>query len=239
VPNLGVSLAPSATSTQRGGLVDVTAWVANSGGAGALQTRLEIALPPGLALVGPPAYERGSGCTGTQQIACFLDYVPNGERTRVVFEVRATAAGPETITATASADRDADPTDNAANLEIDVVAPATPPATAPTARSARRTFAGTARADRVTGTAGADVLYGLGGNDVLLGEKGNDVLYGGRGDDVLDGGAGLDRLYGGPGDDTLRARDRNRDVVDCGPGRDVALVDASDRVSGCERVVRR
>jgi Ca2+-binding RTX toxin-like protein len=238
VPNLGVSLAPSATTTQPGGLVDVTAWVANSGGAGALQTHLDIALPQGLTLVGPPAYERGSGCTGTQQIDCFLDYVPNGDRTRVLFEVRASAAGPQTITATTSADRDSDPSDNAANLAIDVVAPTVPPVTTPTTHTAPRTFAGSARADRLTGTAGADVLYGLGGNDVLRGGKGNDVLYGGRGNDVLDGGPGLDRLYGGPGTDTLRARDGRRDVVDCGPGRDVAYVDRIDRVSGCERVVR-
>jgi Ca2+-binding RTX toxin-like protein len=238
VPNLGVSLAPSATTTQPGGLVDVTAWVANTGGAGALQTHLDIALPQGLTLVGPPAYERGSGCTGTQQIDCFLDYVPNGDRTRVLFEVRASAAGPQTITATTTADRDSDPSDNAANLAIDVVAPTVPPVTTPTTHTAPRTFAGSARADRLTGTAGADVLYGLGGNDVLRGGKGNDVLYGGRGNDVLDGGPGLDRLYGGPGTDTLRARDGRRDVVDCGPGRDVAYVDRIDRVSGCERVVR-
>jgi Ca2+-binding RTX toxin-like protein len=73
---------------------------------------------------------------------------------------------------------------------------------------------------------------------VLLGGKGNDVLSGGPGNDVLDGGTGLDRLYGGPGNDTLRARDGQRDVVDCGPGRDAATVDRLDRVSGCE-IVRR
>jgi hypothetical protein len=36
----------------------------------------------------------------------------------------------------------------------------------------------------------------------------------------------------------LRARDNQRDVVDCGPGRDTAYVDRLDRVSGCERVKR-
>jgi Ca2+-binding RTX toxin-like protein len=53
---------------------------------------------------------------------------------------------------------------------------------------------------------------------------------------VLNGGAGTDRLYGGPGNDVLRARDGQRDVVDCGPGRDTAYVDRLDRVSGCETV---
>jgi Ca2+-binding RTX toxin-like protein len=65
------------------------------------------------------------------------------------------------------------------------------------------------------------------------------VLFGGIGNDVLYGGAGSDRLYGGPGNDTLRARDGQRDVVDCGPGRDIAYVDRIDRVSACERIVRR
>jgi Ca2+-binding RTX toxin-like protein len=89
------------------------------------------------------------------------------------------------------------------------------------------------------GTSGADLLYGEGGNDTLLGGRGNDVLFGGRGADVLDGGRGLDRLYGGPGNDLVKARDGARDVVDCGPGRDLAFVDRLDRTSGCERVLRR
>jgi hypothetical protein len=211
--------------------------VRNTGGAGALQTHLDIALPAGLALVGPPYYERGSGCTGTQQIDCNLDYVPNGSETRVVFEVRADASG--TITATTSADRDADPTDNAANVPIAVVAPSAAPAVTPPKRVASRTLAGNARANRITGTAGADLIYGLGGNDTLNGGKGNDVLYGGTGNDTLVGGLGRDRLFGGPGNDVLRARDGRRDVVDCGPGRDVAYVDRLDRVSGCEKVVRK
>jgi Ca2+-binding RTX toxin-like protein len=230
-----VTLAPSTTTPLQGGSVDVTVRVDNTGGAGALQTRLEIALPAGLTLVGPPYYERGSGCTGTQQIDCNLDYVPNGSETRVVFEVRAQASG--TITATVSSDRDSDPTDNAANAAITVVTPTVAPAVTPAHHVAPRTFSGNAGANRITGTAGADLIYGLGGNDVLNGGRGNDVLYGGRGNDVLVGGPGLDRLFGGPGNDVLRARDGQRDVVDCGPGRDIAYVDRFDRVSGCEKIV--
>jgi uncharacterized repeat protein (TIGR01451 family) len=33
---------------------------------------LTIALPPGMRLLGPPAYERGSGCAGTTTITCDL-----------------------------------------------------------------------------------------------------------------------------------------------------------------------
>jgi hypothetical protein len=238
-PNLGVTLTPSATDVHPGDLVDVTARVSNSGGAGSLQTHLAITLPPGLTLMGPPSYERGSGCAGTQSIDCFLDYIPNGGSTQVVFEVRADASGAQQISATASSDRDSDPSNNNASAAINVAAPFTPPpATVPTKRVASHTRAGTNRADRMTGTAAADILYGLGGNDMLLGLGGNDVLYGGKGADTLYGGLGADRLYGGPGNDVLRARDGRRDVVDCGPGRDTAYVDRIDRVSGCETLKR-
>ncbi len=235
-PNLGVTLTSSTTQIAPGGVVDLVANVKNTGDAGALQTHLTIALPASLTLTGPPYVERGAGCTGTQTVDCYLDYVPNGVETPVKFEVRASAAGSQTITATASSDRDADPADNSAGVSLTVAEPAAPPV--PTPVQSPRTRSGTAGPDRLTGTALGDTLYGLGGNDVLLGLGGNDVLFGGRGNDLLVGGPGRDRLYGGPGNDTLRARDGLRDVVDCGPGRDTAIVDRIDRVSGCERVQR-
>jgi hypothetical protein len=174
-----------------------------------------------------------------QQLDCNLDLVLNDSETRVVFEVNATSAGQQTITATIAGDRDSDTSDNAASTAIDVVAPAAPPAAvAPTKRVAPRTFSGTARNDRLVGTPSGDLLYGRAGNDLLLGGGGNDVLYGGTGNDTLDGGKAADRLYAGPGNDVLRARDGVRDVVDCGPGRDLAFVDRLDRVSGCETVKR-
>ena len=238
VPNLAVTLAPSTTAAQTNALFDVSALVRNTGTAAALGAHLDLALPAGLALVGAPSLERGSGCTGSQRIDCNLADVPNGAETRVVFRLRSTEPGHQTITATVFADRDADPTDSAVSTAVDVVAPATQPAVTPATHHVGHTFSGTARADRMTGTAANDVLYGLGGADLLLGGKGNDVLYGGRGNDVLDGGPGNDRLFGGPGNDTLRARDGRRDLVDCGPGRDRAVVDRIDRVSGCELVRR-
>ena len=223
---------------ERDGVVQVTALVRNTGAAAAQRAHLELALPAGLALAGAPSFEIGSGCSGTQQLDCNLDYLPNGAQTRVGLSLRAAAAGRQTITATVSADSDSDPTDSAVSVAIDVAAPVAAPEVVPKTHVASHTVSGTARADRLTGSAANDVLYGLGGADVLRGLKGNDVLYGGRGDDTLDGGAGLDRLFGGPGNDTLRARDGRRDVVDCGPGRDTAFVDRVDRVSGCELVRR-
>lgn len=122
--------------------------------------------------------------------------------------------------------------------------PAELPITGPSPATPR----GTARAVRLVGTARADVLRGRGGDDVLLGRSGPDRLDGGPGRDRLDGGLGDDRLVGGPGRDRLRggpgrdrllAADGVRDVVDCGRGRDAAVVDRRDRVAGCERVTRR
>jgi hypothetical protein len=239
VPNLGVSMSATTSSLQPTGADEITVNVQNTGGAGSLQTHLIVKLPDSLTLLGPPYYERGSGCSGTSTIDCFLDFIPNGAGTPVRFAVRADAPGPATVTATASSDRDSDSSDNTAALTLTVVTPAAPPvppAPAPTVSRAPHTRSGSAHADWLTGTAADDLLYGLAGNDVLLGGRGNDILYGGRGNDVLNGGAGRDRLYGGPGNDILRARDGQRDVVDCGPGRDTAIVDRLDHASGCEIV---
>jgi len=64
------------------------------------------------------------------------------------------------------------------------------------------------------------------------------VLDGGPGNDRITGGYDADRLHGGPGRDAIVAVDGRRDRVDCGPGRDTALVDRIDRVRNCERVRR-
>src|SRR5205823_6464732 len=82
VPDLGVSIGAKTTSLQPGGDDELTVYVKNAGGAGSLQTHLSIVLPTGITLLGPPAVERGSGCTGTP-IDCNLDYIPNGETTKV------------------------------------------------------------------------------------------------------------------------------------------------------------
>ena len=92
--------------------------------------------------------------------------------------------------------------------------------------------------DRLFGRFGADVLDGGAGNDELEGGRGRDTLRGGAGNDQLNGGFDPDRLQGGPGADRLIARSGGKDVVDCGPGRDTAIVDRADTVRGCERVSR-
>ena len=98
----------------------------------------------------------------------------------------------------------------------------------------RDVLIGGAGNDRLVGGAGADRLVGGTGNDKLLGGFGADRLSGGPGRDVLTGGAGGDRLVGGGGrdvfrggggNDTLIARDRVRELVHGGPGRDRARID--------------
>jgi Ca2+-binding RTX toxin-like protein len=98
---------------------------------------------------------------------------------------------------------------------------------------------GDGRANVLGGGVGPDVLAGAGGDDTLVGGFGGDRLYGGPGTDrlIADGGIGVGQAPRG-GNDYVSARDGRRDLVDCGPGRDVAQVDRFDRVTGCE-IVRR
>ncbi len=74
--------------------------------------------------------------------------------------------------------------------------------------------------------------------DTLSGDGRENELNASSGDDFADPGAGLDRLFGGTGADVLRARDGGRDVVDCGPGEDLAIVDRQDTARDCETVDR-
>jgi hypothetical protein len=105
---------------------------------------------------------------------------------------------------------------------------------------------GTRRADHLVGTSAAEVINGGGGFDRINGKGGADTLLGGPGGAALIGGKGRDEFnsrngkpVGGQGRDVIRARDGVRDVINCGPGKDVAYVDRSeDGVVDCERVVK-
>lgn len=105
-------------------------------------------------------------------------------------------------------------------------------------------FTGTHGGDRIIGYSGwaPAAFYGRGGNDLLIAyEFGPTNVYGGTGNDRIQGGRiTADTLEGGSGNDRIRARDRRpvRDVIRCGSGRDTAIVDRLDSVSGCERVLR-
>jgi Ca2+-binding RTX toxin-like protein len=230
VPDLKVALSASKTTLAPGDESDLVATVTNSGGAGSLQTHLVITLPATMTLLGPPAYDRGSGCTGTQKIDCYLDYVPNGATTKVLFAVRVSGSGAQTLDAVASADREANPADNHAAITITVQATSPPPPPPPFVCHGVRRL-GDARPNRIVGTNCPDVLRGGAGNDSIYGLGGNDILYGGLGHDVLHGGAG---------NDTIFARDGATDTVTCGTGKDIVIADRSDHVaSDCETIKRR
>ena len=101
--------------------------------------------------------------------------------------------------------------------------------------------------DRLDGGDGADRLFGRFGDDVLRGGTGDDELEGGRGADQLFGGAGNDQLNGGfdpdvisggAGRDRIVARGGGADRINCGAGKDVAIVDSADVVRSCEDVRR-
>ncbi len=103
------------------------------------------------------------------------------------------------------------------------------------------------RKDRIRADNGNDVVCAGTGNDQVLGGRGNDRLFGGPDNDVIFGGPGNDRIdpgpgrdhaFAGPGNDRVFARDGQRDVIDCGPGHDVAIVDPVDVTRRCELVIR-
>jgi len=116
---------------------------------------------------------------------------------------------------------------------------------------------GNAGADRVSGGLGNDRVSGDAGNDAVYGGDGNDNLTGGSGDDTVSGGAGADTISGGPGsdiliggrgkdvirgdagNDTIHARDGQKDVINCGSGRDSVIADKVDVLRNCEKVTRR
>lgn len=235
-PDLRLALDAQPRSSAVGGSSEVAVTAVDAGG-GSSRVTLTITLSPGLALLGPPAYERGSGCAGSSTIVCDLDFLLPNAPTRVRFSVQATSPGEQRITAAiTSRETDANAADNGAAVTIAVAAP--PPVLLP------RTPAGERRAtqgpDRLVGTARADRLFGLGGADTLLGLRGNDRLDGGRGNDTLTGGPGRDTLLGRAGNDVLKSRDSQRDRVACGAGRDYVLADRSDTIArDCERVRRR
>ena len=124
----------------------------------------------------------------------------------------------------AAAQRDSDPSTNAAETGVAVLP---------------CDIVGTRSADRLTGTAGRDRICARPGADVIDGRGGDDRLEGDDGGDVISGGPGRDVVFGGLGSDTIRVRDGQRDVVDCGYGADTVVADRRDRAaSDCERVLR-
>ena len=85
---------------------------------------------------------------------------------------------------------------------------------------------------------GRDVedVFGSDAGDTLRGSAASNTIDGGAGNDIIDGGGGSDTIYGDLGDDIVTARDGRVDRIECGAGRDRAIVDRADSTTGCEAV---
>jgi Ca2+-binding RTX toxin-like protein len=211
-----------------GDRLDLTLTVANKGG---LAQGVAVTVSPSANVtIAGSTSDRGPGCVAGPPFVCDLDFL--GPPGTIRLAVTVTGPGPVVITASARARQtDTNLADNDATLTIEPAAVLSPSPPSSGAKAVQRTVRrGTARGDTLRGTNGPDSLFGLGGRD---------VLYAFGGPDTLVGGTGADRLFGGAGNDTILARDRARDTIVCGSGRDVVQADPSDRVArDCERVSR-
>jgi Ca2+-binding RTX toxin-like protein len=113
--------------------------------------------------------------------------------------------------------------------------------------------------DFMEGNKGADILKGQGGDECggfqegegdvqMFGDPGNDELFGGSGEDCMSGNEGTDEHHGGPDNDFIDAIDGDpetgaplgtHDLVDCGSGVDIAVVNSDEDIvlDNCENVV--
>ena len=92
----------------------------------------------------------------------------------------------------------------------------------------------------IIGTPGNDDLIGTFRSDCILGRGGNDTLNGKKGNDFLSGGAGNDTIVGdGPTDSAADylASGLGRDNLNAGKGTDTCVVDTTDNVVNCEKLI--
>ncbi len=122
--DLQAAIQQTSPSPGLGGNMDFLVGVTNVGNQTAGDVVLTVGLPSGMRLLGPPFYERGSGCTGSQTITCPLDFLAGGASTLIRYSVQVTGAGPQTTTASVgSSSPDANPGDNRVSYSV-TLAPA-------------------------------------------------------------------------------------------------------------------
>ena len=91
----------------------------------------------------------------------------------------------------------------------------------------------------LTGGDQADKLTVRGTRPVQISAgRGADVVTTGSGADKVTAGPGSDKVTTGAGKDTVEVRDGERDVVNCGAGRDRVTADGLDVLTSCETVDR-
>lgn len=79
--------------------------------------------------------------------------------------------------------------------------------------------------------------FGVSPATVAVGGTGGDRMWSWDGNDDLTGGPGQDSLSSNAGSDLVDARDGEVDTVDCGAGKDIAVVDPDDNVTACETLL--
>ena len=95
--DLSAGIQQNSPNPGLGGTIDFLTGVTNTGDQTATNVVLTVKLPPGMRLLGPPFYERGSGCTGSTTIVCNLDFLAGGSSTLIRYSVQVTGSGPQTI----------------------------------------------------------------------------------------------------------------------------------------------
>ncbi|MEX0992922.1 MAG: hypothetical protein WDZ37_02905 [Solirubrobacterales bacterium] len=182
-------------------------------------------------------------CTPTQTVTCSLGDIAVNTTATIRIDVTGVKRGPVHAVASATASSpDPNGANNVASADTAVLNPG----------ACANTFKGGGGPDSITGTAagdtlvgdggddtlraaaGYDCLEGGGGNDRLYGESADDRLFGGAGNDHLDGGTEEDTFSAGPGNDVVESRDKIAEKVNCGKGRDRAIADRKDKLTGCE-----
>jgi Dolichyl-phosphate-mannose-protein mannosyltransferase/Domain of unknown function DUF11 len=119
--DLNVAVPPESGSAPLGSEKDFAVWVTNAGTETAFSVELTLQLSRGMRLLGPPAYERGSGCTGTKSVVCRLDFLEPGMSTPIRFGVVLTRPGVQKLVATATSQAvDAHPFDNTGSVTFNV-----------------------------------------------------------------------------------------------------------------------
>ena len=250
--DVSVSQTVSNPAPAAGADVVFTVVAKNAGQDDAADTTLAVNLPGSAAITSVSSSQGSCSTTGLSVNCAFGTLDREGEVT-VLVVARAPGSGTMTSTATVTAPIiDPNSANNSATATATVPgvsSPPPPPSPAPIAAACSNSIPGdnkgnklrgTSAGDRIRGVGGNDVLRGLGGDDCLNGGRGNDRLIAGPGSDRLTGGKGRDIMLGAGGPDMIKARDGQRDVIKCGPGKDKVVADRSDRVAkDCEQVRRK
>jgi Ca2+-binding RTX toxin-like protein len=217
--DLRLTLKPTTHPAALGEAVPISFLLDNDGSEPATAVHVELKAAEPIRLAG------GAGCSGPPlDVVCTIDLLAPRTTQLVTFTASSTTAGNYPLTVSAGAiEPDSDPSTNTMQTGVQVLP---------------CTEVGTFGDDFLYGSPGPDRICGLTGADHISGGAGNDYLNGDGGADIIGGGPGHDTILGKGGNDTIYARDGERDWIDCGTERDVAVVDRFDRTFHCETVVR-